>query len=160
MIRTLVLATLIGLATGCAGIDDLARVRRMPLPGSGFAETLAREYRNFAVQRSVNGGWPAAEHFAEKAVAALAGQIPEPEPVDTGIAPPLRDELARARTRLARSLASGAPQRFPAFAAVSLARFDCWAERSANLPLGVDAERCRREFEENQITLEEALSRT
>jgi hypothetical protein len=153
--RPVLLAVVIALA-GCAGAEDLARLRRMPLAGGDFAHTLAREYRTFAVQRSNNGGWTTAGHFAEKALTALAGDIPEPEPVDPTLEPALKGELERARARLERSLVPGAA-RLPAFAAVALARFDCWAERAPKLPDGTDAARCRREYEENQITLEEAL---
>ena len=143
----------------CAGTGDLAQLRRQQPTGSGFSETLAREYRSFALQRSANGSWPAAEHFAGKGLAALAGAAPEPEPVDPGLPDVLRATLEQSRARLVQDLAEGAAERYPAFTAVALARFDCWAERAQAWPEGGEAQRCRREFEENLLTLEEARAR-
>ncbi len=69
-------------------------------------------------------------------------------------------ELEKARVRLVQILGRGAAERYPPFAAVALARFDCWVDRSPVWPEAAEAARCRREFEENMATLEEAFQRS
>lgn len=140
----------------CAG-EDLAALRGVQPRGSSYAETLAREYRAFALQRSANGSWRTAEHFAAKGRAALAGRLPQPDPVDPSLPAAEAVALRGARERLLLALSRSAAERFPPFAAVALARFDCWAERSRAWVDSSEAVRCRREFEENMLTLEEAL---
>ena len=156
--KVLAIALAMSLA-GCAGIDDVARLRQAQPRGSNFSETLAREYRAYALRRSGAGNWPVAGHFATKGLAALAGQMPEPEPVDPDLPEAVQGELTHGRVRLLDAMRRRAAERYPAFAAVALARFDCWADRERAWIRCGEAQRCRQEFDENVTTIEEALSR-
>lgn len=131
---------------GCA--PSLNAIRPLRLDQPDFFGTLAREERRHALFLGRQGVTILeAGRFANKAEAAIAGRMPEPEPA-AGPA------MAAARARLIRLLETPARERCPVFAALALARYDAWAERERAWPGSEETGRYRREFEENLAALE------
>lgn len=133
------------LLAACA--PTLTEIRPARLDQGDFLGTLAREQRRHAIFLGRQGvTLPEAERFARKADAARDGAPLEPEAADG-------PAMAAMRARLLGLLATPARDRCPVFAALALARYDAWAERNRAWPGSEEAERYRRDAEENLAAL-------
>lgn len=114
-----------------------------------FHRRLAREYLAYAQYKSVGEGDQIdARHFADKGLRAAEGQALEPEELERWFSlerPEARD-LAFWRIRLEMAIAQHRAGPLASLAAVALARYDCWVDRTADRA-GTDyAGKCRGEF--------------
>ncbi len=131
----------------CVGYD-LQRLNNTTVSGDSFTDVLAREYRdlaNFEANRMRD--WHSAERFAQKGLAAAAGEAVEPFSLaDFNLPADSLPELTDARARLMTVLEASARQSAPLEAATAQAKFDCWVEQRSE---GVNPDHiatCRDEF--------------
>jgi OOP family OmpA-OmpF porin len=136
----------IGLLAGCA--SNIEQVRNTAPVGPTFTESLAREYRDFALFESDQMyDWTDANYFARKGLAAEQGEVVLPESLDAWNLPEesLAD-LQSGRARLVGFLDDGARDAAPELAARAQARFDCWVEQQEENHQPAHIAACREEF--------------
>ena len=154
------LAIAIGaLASGCASWN-LEALSQAPAKGSGFTQTLAREYVDFAkFERDQMQDFVDAEHFAVKGYRASRGDVMPPEdPADWKLPPDKRAELDGARRRLVAALEAGGRTAAPEQAALAQARFDCWVEQQEENFQWDHIARCRNGFNTALARVEQAMA--
>jgi len=153
---------MLGLA-GCAGrgnvltsADNVAAADKAAAAGgNSFTQSLASEYAQFASYEQQQDDYGNADYFAKKSLLAAKGQDVPPEAVDRWNIPDTkRNELANARVRLMKALASGAQQRQPVLAAKAQGRYDCWMEQQEENWQIEDIAQCQQQFEAAMNQLE------
>ncbi|GEM_PF-381899 len=109
--------------------------------GTSFTAKLGQEYYTIAKLRTDQQDWVDADYFARKSMAASAGEVVPPEEnAKWGISgeqlgavapePDTRAYMAVARKDLVAVLDAGGRAQYPALAARTQARYDCWVERT------------------------------
>jgi len=126
--------------------------------GSGFTARLGQEYYTIASQRVGDKDWIDADYFARKSIAASQGQVVLPEAnTKWGIPgasaataapePDTRGHMAAARQDLLAVLDAGGRERYPALAARTQARYDCWVERTEGTGAADFNGQCHKDFD-------------
>ncbi|MFQ5939456.1 MAG: OmpA family protein [Alphaproteobacteria bacterium] len=154
------LAIAIGaLASGCASWN-LEAIGDAPPQGSGFTQTLAREYVDFATfERDQMQDFVDAEHFAVKGRRASRGDVIPPEdPADWKLPPDKLTGLDGARRRLVAALEAGGRTAAPEQAALAQAGFDCWVEQQEENFQWDHIARCRNGFNTALARTEQAMA--
>lgn len=136
---------------GCASLDvgdDVADVRNIQGTGDAFTRALTQEYSKLAVfEADEMFDWDDAEHFAEKAKMAQAGETVLPDALDSRDIPDNRvGELSAARAELVSLLDASARTKVPDLAARAQGRFDCWLEQQEENFQGGHIATCRAQF--------------
>jgi len=114
-----------------------------------FNRRLAREYLAYAnYKASVEGDQIDARHFADKGLRAAEAQPLEPEELTRwlGLDRPEARDLSFWRIRLELAIEKHRNGPLAATAALALARYDCWVDRTAERATQDDAGKCRGEF--------------
>ncbi len=167
MLRTSLLAGAAALALSTAPAQatvfdqDMARARDMAPQGQGFETELAREYRAFFLfEADEMYDWFDADHFAEKALSANAGERVPPEVLEHWNieGEEFLRELEAARAKLTAALDQGGADTAPREAAVAQARFDCWVEQQEEGWQWDHIEACKGQFEQAMFELDAALN--
>lgn len=120
-----------------------------------FLNQLAMNYRSYAIYNARTSGYAEmGELFANKAVAAFAGEVPFPESLDAW---PIEDEqvafeLYEAYNGLIDQLKNDASTTNPELAAEAQAKFDCWLSATATGQYAT-ADQCRERFEKTMVAL-------
>ena len=143
----------VALVAGCAGftgqgyVDDL---NAADVSGTGFANALAREYRdlsNFEWSKMMD--YRDGQHYAQKGLAAAAGQDVGPDDVASRDLPEFAlADITSAHDALATALTAGAGTRHPDVAARAVAKFDCWMEQQEENHQPDHISGCRKDFED------------
>lgn len=139
-----VLGTL-GMLAGC--VSDIENMRTVePTGGTAFTQALTEEYRGLVTHEADEDyDWSAANHFADKGLAAANGEAVPPDEVG-GVPDDAAGELTDARSQLMAALDGGARDSNPAVAARAQRAFDCWLHEATE-NLGEDhVAACRDEF--------------
>ncbi|MDW2958326.1 MAG: OmpA family protein [Alphaproteobacteria bacterium] len=120
-----------------------------------FLNQLAMNYRSYAIYNARTSGYAdMGELFANKAVAAFAGEVPFPESLENW---PVENEqeafeLSNAYGELMEQLKNDASYTNPELAAEAQAKFDCWLSASASGQIAT-ANQCRDRFEKTMTAL-------
>lgn len=125
---------------------------------NSFTAKLGQEYYNVAKQRADEQDWVDADYFARKSSAASAGEVVPPEenakwaisgeqPTAVAPEPDTRGHMAAARTELIAVLDAGGRTQYPALAARTQARYDCWIERTEHTASLDFNGACHKEFD-------------
>lgn len=129
-----------------------AAAKEAARPGDNtFNGQLGTEYLAFANVRNGHSDYVSADYFARKSLAASKGQTVVPEENNNWGIPAqasagTRDEFAQQRQRLVAALDGGGRDKYPALAAQTQTRYDCWVEGSENdLTTGFRGE-CHKQF--------------
>lgn len=167
MLRTSLLAGAAALAFAAAPAQatvfdkDMDRARAMAPQGQSFETELAREYRDFFLfEADEMYDWFDADHFAEKALSANAGERVPPEILENWNieGEEFLRELESARGKLTAALDQGAGEAAPREAAVAQARFDCWVEQQEEGWQWDHIKACKGQFEQAMFELDAALN--
>ena len=120
-----------------------------------FLNQLAMNYRSYAIYNARTSGYAdMGELFANKAVAAFAGEVPFPETMENW---PVADEqeafaIYTAYNELMDQLKNDASYLNPELAAEAQAKFDCWLSATASEQFAT-AQQCRDRFEKALVAL-------
>lgn len=125
---------------------------------NSFSAKLGQEYYSVAKQRADEQDWVDADYFARKSMAASAGEVVPPEDnAKWGISgeqrnavapePDTRGHMAAIRNDLIAVLDAGGRAQYPALAARTQARYDCWIERSEHTASLDFNGACHKEFD-------------
>lgn len=135
---------------GCAytGVKDVERADFM---GESFTQLLAKEYKNYAMFEAYDmADWGSAEFFADKAMAAGAGEMVMPSELPDRDLPDFSiEDLAEARAKLMSALTNlkDVDGNVPHLAKAQ-ASFDCWMEQQEENIQEDDIADCRVHFED------------
>lgn len=131
---------------GCAQSVD--RLNNTQAVGDAFTQALAAEYRDLANFEGYEmQDWPDATYFANKGLAAAAGETVLPADLANWHLPESSiPELQEARADLIAALDANARTSLPEQAAVAQAKFDCWVEQQEENHQPADIAACRDEF--------------
>lgn len=148
----------VGLLAGCA--SDIEQVRDTQPTGTGFTQSLAREYRDFALfEADQMYDWTDAGYFARKGLAAADGEVVLPETLEEWDLPDFAiPDLQSGRARLVELLDDGARQTAPDVAARAQGRFDCWVEQQEENHQPAHIAACREQFMAALAELETAMA--
>lgn len=127
---------------------DVEAIQDEKFTGTTFSANLAREYKDFATFEAYKMyDWIDAEHFAEKAIVADAGQSVAPESVeDWDISETHIAELKSARGKLIDAFSKGAKTLAPSEAAEAQAKYDCWMEQQEENHQWAHIAACKTDF--------------
>ena len=159
---------------GCAGSNTDGAYVPMETPTVDYIETLdvysaphqdsflnqlAMNYRSYAIYNARTSGYPEmGELFAQKAVAAFAGELPFPETLENW---PVADEqesfaLYSAYNDLMTQLQNDASMTNPQLAAEAQAKFDCWLSATASGQFAT-ANECRDRYYKTMNALRDCV---
>jgi OmpA-OmpF porin, OOP family len=160
--HALALAALVVLSA-CSMVDsynEVDRLNKAEFVGSPFTQALATEYRAFAnSELDKMFDFPDALHFARKGLAAAAGEVVPPEPLENwNLRPEHLEALAPARGRLVTALDRGGRDTVPQVAARAQVAFDCWVEQAEERWQTDDIASCRGAFERHLAEMEAAIA--
>lgn len=131
-ILPLALAAVLALAA-CNGVTthEVKALGATAAVGSPFTQRLNAEYKPYTDSLQVERNDKVdAMHFARKGLAAAAGDMVMPEPLDDwNLSNDNIVEMTGGRAKLIDALESGGREQAPDKAAVAQARFDCWVEQ-------------------------------
>ncbi|MGH8508220.1 MAG: OmpA family protein [Gammaproteobacteria bacterium] len=145
--------------TGCASrpMNQLASVKPY---GGGFNDALAQDYIALSGAESLQGDNRDADTYAQRAMAAAAGQPPGPDQVELR-QPFLKgkyvQELSDARQRLVSALDKTGRTKAPDDAAHAQASYDCWIEQASEDLQPADINACKQAFMDAIAKVEAAL---
>lgn len=144
--------------SACTGFD-IEAMRFVEPTGSAFTRALAEEYRRITLFEADDMyDWSDADHFADKGLAAAAGNMPPPEEIGAWDLPSDKvGELGSARARLVGLLDAGAREKAPGLAGRAQGRFDCWIEQQEENHQPDHIAACRDAFYAALAKLEEAM---
>jgi outer membrane protein OmpA-like peptidoglycan-associated protein len=152
----LVAVALLGLSA-CAGIQ-LENARGLSPVGS-FKQSLYKEYLALAEMEFAEQDYLDSDVFAERAIAAASGAIPDPEALDARMIPAsAKGSLAEARRHLMTAFDAGARGVAPMDAARAQAMFDCWMQEQEENIQPDDIAWCRDEFKMALAKIEAAVA--
>lgn len=145
------------LLAGCSGA--LNDARQMTPTGSEFARELYKGYVKLAEAELDETDFQDAYLYALRARSAAMGN---PEPVEAvglrHLPEEQREEIGRARTRLATAFEAGATTRKPGVAATAQIAFECWLQEQEENIQPADIASCREGFETAIASLEADLT--
>lgn len=137
--------------------SNVAAAHQALTGGNSFAARLGQEYYTIASQRADNKDFVDADYFARKSMAASEGQAVPPE--ESGKwnipgeqanvpapAPSTQAYMIEKRKDLVAVLDAGGRDRYPALAARTQARFDCWVERTEHTAASDFNGACYKDF--------------
>ena len=132
---------------GC-GVAEVDAIRTLEPQGGNFNKALAREYRELVLfEADEMFDWISAARYAEKGLAADAGQTVDPFMLaDFNLPADMIDEMTTARADLMSVFAAGAKNIVPAAAADAQGKFDCWVEQQEENHQPGDIKACRDAF--------------
>ena len=116
--------------TGAQSSSEVEALNKTQAVGTPFTKYLSAEYREYANQEQYEMfDYPDALHFARKGLAAAAGEVVMPEPLDDwDLNEAHLVELGEARDMLVTVLERGTRELAADKSAAAQARFDCWVE--------------------------------
>ncbi|MDJ0685929.1 MAG: OmpA family protein [Alphaproteobacteria bacterium] len=155
---TLVIAgfLLTGCAVNTAQLPDIAETESS---GTAFDTFLRNEYIALSNVEADEFDWRDADTFAARALAAHAGNSPDPEEISARSLPEDRVRLMTgARARLMRAFEAGGREANPAQAAGAQAAFECWMQELEENRQPEDIEACQKDFIFHMEALEAALA--
>ncbi len=126
-----------------------------------FNRRLAREYLAYAhYKAAAEGDQIDARHFADKGLRAAEAQPLEPEELTRwfGLDRPEARDLAFWRIRLEMAIEKHRAGPLAATAALALARYDCWVDRTAEFAGADFAAKCRGEFIDAMRRLDDVVA--
>jgi OmpA-OmpF porin, OOP family len=138
--------------TACMGYDIDAVRDMQPETGDSYTQTLAEEYRRFALfEADEMYDWIDAGHFAVKGLQAGAGTEVEPEPLeDWSLPEETVPQLREARETLMTALETrAAGPEAGELVARAQSNFDCWVEQQEENHQPDDIAACRDGFYSN-----------
>lgn len=165
LLRNTVLMMAVLILGGCSVFQSYSEVDALneaQAVGSPFTQALADEYRTFSNEQ-LDGmfDYPDALHFARKGLAAASGNVVMPEATsDWSLSEYHLYELEAARGRLLVAFDLGAREMFPALAARSQLKFDCWIEAQEENWKNENILDCQNEFMLAMAELESGLATT
>ena len=145
--------------TGCASrpMNQLASIKPY---GAGFNDALAQDYIALSATEALQGDNRDADTYAQRAMAAAAGQPPGPDQVELR-QPFLKhkyvSELSDARQRLVSALDKTGRTKAPDDAAHAQASYDCWIEQASEDLQPADIDACKQAFLDAIAKVEAAL---
>jgi OOP family OmpA-OmpF porin len=133
---------------GCAGYDYENLDAIQPQNGTEFTRALTSEYKALAdFEGNTEKDWLDAEHYADKAKLAAAGDVVLPDEVGArDIAQDKAGEISEARSNLVAILDRSARSKMPGTAATAQAKLDCWMEQQEEGHQEDHIQRCRQGF--------------
>ena len=145
--------------SGCVG-KDIERMRSVEPTGDAFTRALTEEYREITIfEADEMYDWQHAGYFARKGQRAAAGEVVDPEFVESWDLPSDKvDELSSARFRLVELLDASARSKFPAIAGHAQGRYDCWIEQQEENHQPDHIAACRDQFFAALAELEIAMA--
>jgi OmpA-OmpF porin, OOP family len=115
--------------SGCSSYVDTATVAGMSAKGSGFQQSLHKEYIKLAEMEKVEDDGADAQYFVDKAKSAAMGEDVGPQPLAERMLPDsAKAEVSAARKKLVEKLWKGGADETPHAAAKAQAMFDCWMQ--------------------------------
>lgn len=145
------------LLAGCSGA--LNDARRMTPTGSEFAREIYKGYVKLAEAELDETDFQDTYLYALRARSAAMGN---PEPLETvglrHVPQEQREEIGRARARLATAFEAGAKTRKPGDAASAQIMFECWLQEQEENIQPADIASCREGFETAIASLEADLT--
>ncbi len=145
--------------TGCASrpMNQLASIKPY---GGGFNDALAQDYIALSGTEALQGDNRDADTYAQRAMAAAAGNPPGPDQVELR-QPYLKhkyvSELTDARQRLVSALDKTGRTKAPDDAAHAQASYDCWIEQASEDLQPADIDACKQAFMDAIAKVEAAL---
>lgn len=145
--------------TGCASrpMNQLASIKPY---GAGFNDALAQDYIALSGTEALQGDNRDADTYAQRAMAAAAGNPPGPDQVELR-QPFLKhkyvSELSDARQRLVSALDKTGRTKAPDDAAHAQASYDCWIEQASEDLQPADIDACKQAFMDAIAKVEAAL---
>jgi OmpA-OmpF porin, OOP family len=145
----------IALLSGCAGMG-LEEAEMTPPQGNSHDRALQEGYLDLSRSEYNEGDYRDSDNFAERSMAAAAGESVQPEAISQRDLPPgMVGTLTSARQRLTTALAGGAAQDKPLDAAEAQVAFDCWMQEQEENFQPEDIAACRERFMTAMAALEE-----
>ncbi len=145
--------------TGCASrpMNQLGSIKPY---GEGFNDALAQDYIALSNAEALQGDNRDADTYAQRAMAAAAGQPTGPDQVELR-QPFLKgkyvSELSDARLRLVSALDKTGRTKAPDDAAHAQASYDCWIEQASEDLQPADIDACKQAFMDAIAKVEAAL---
>jgi len=141
------------LLTGCVG--SVHRLRDLNPEAEDFPSALASEYQAYADSEMELGRLFSAEHYADKGLRALKGEVVEPDAPSERLSGAKKQELVEARMQLTKVMTDDIKNSSPHKLARVQLLYDCWLHE---IEKGIDQEKapCGSEFRNDITTLQEA----
>jgi OOP family OmpA-OmpF porin len=138
------------LLTACSGMQ-LDRAENTPVGDgvSDFDKALHAKYMVLARNEYKEGDYADADFFADRAMAAAAGNSPDPQDVTERMMPDTQTGLvlAAAQNELDDLFAKGAREKVPSLSAAAQAAYECWLQEQEENYQPKDIQTCRDEFD-------------
>ncbi len=150
----------IGLALAVAGCGtQLQRSEGLQASGNDFSKGLYDGYLTLARAEYGESDFADSDVFAQRAKAAAANSLVEPEKIDARALPANRvATLSGARDRLVTALNSGAREKAAADAASAQVAFDCWMQEQEENRQPADIAACQQQFTLAMASVEQAIA--